>query len=229
MRLPRRHTAWTCMGLNLSNISKKQRYYFMNFSATFCSVLWRRIAGTRAAMITVACIACLCLSGLATARETHGAHVHGVANLTMAFAGGALEMQFESPAMSILGFEHSPKNQSQLDKVNASKELLESPNKVFAIDGAKCELEQASVEVKGPAGEALEHDDGHDHAGHKERHSELSAIYTYYCDGDQALNSVKVLLFEHFSALDRINVNWVTDTQQGQLVLQSSSPVIEFP
>ncbi len=175
-------------------------------------------------MIAIICTACLSLNGLATARETHGAHVHGVANLTMAFAGGALEIQFEAPAMSILGFEHSPKNQSQLDKVKASKELLESPAKVFAIDGKKCELEQVSVEIHGPAGEALEHDE-HDHEGH----SELSATYTYYCDGNESLNSVKVLLFAHFSALDKINVNWVTDTQQGQLVLQSSSPVIVIP
>ena len=187
-------------------------------------------------MIAIVCATCLCSSGSTAARETHGAHVHGVANLTLAFAGGALEMQFESPAMSILGFEHRPKNQLQLDTVKASKELLESPSKVFAIDGAKCELEQASVEVNGPAGEALEYDDEHDHGhdehdheGHKERHSELVATYVYYCDGDKALSSVKVLLFEQFSALDKINANWVTDIQQGHLILQRSAPVIEFP
>ncbi len=216
------------MGLSLSTISQKHRYCFMNFLTILFSSLWCQAADLRPAMIAIICTACLSLSGLATARETHGAHVHGVANLTMAFAGGALEIQFESPAMSILGFEHSPKNQSQIDKVKASKELLESPAKVFAIDGKKCELEQVSAEIHGPAGEALEHDE-HDHEGHKERHSELSATYTYYCDGNESLNSVKVLLFAHFSALDKINVNWVTDTQQGQLVLQSSSPVIVIP
>ena len=100
------------MGLSLLSISKEYRYYFMNFLATLCKGLWRGIANVRAAMIAIVCATCLCVGGLAAARETHGAHVHGVANLNMAFAGGALEMEFESPAMSILGFEHRPKNLS---------------------------------------------------------------------------------------------------------------------
>ena len=48
------------------------------------------------------------------------AHVHGEAELTIAFEGQRIEMQLVSPAANIFGFEHAPKNDEQNEQVHLS-------------------------------------------------------------------------------------------------------------
>ena len=98
------------------------------------------------------------------------------------------------------------------------------------------------VNIIGPAGQALDnqgrdHEESHDHAseheeheGHSESiksHSEVSALYVFTCDNEE-LESVTTSLFEHFSKLEKIQVDWVTDTQQGQNILQASSATVRI-
>lgn len=194
---------------------------------------------SRTVQVTVLLLSLMVANGLAVGREVYGAHTHGVANLTLAFENGTLEVQFELPAMSLLGFEHKPKTKEQVETIEKIKALLISPTKVMSLSGANCSPRTTNVDILGPAGQTII--DGHaqehgDHGSDEQQlergqsganHSEVSAIYEFDCD-DSKLQSVTVILFEHFSGLEAINVNWVTESQQGKAVLRPGSSTADL-
>jgi hypothetical protein len=205
---------------------------------------------SKTVLIIIFYISLISANGLAHGSETHDAHTHGVGNLTLAFEHGALEIQFESPAMSLLGFEHKPKTQKQIDTREKTKALLESSTKVISLGGASCSLNRVDVDILGPAGQASgykqrqehgqgDHDSDQRHGAsdqhgenhsesHSESHSEVSAFYSFDCADDKQLQFVTVSLFEHFSGLEKLNVSWVTATQQGLVTLRPDSATVEL-
>jgi hypothetical protein len=197
---------------------------------------------SRDVLIIIFCISLMSANELAFSREVHGVHNHGVANLTVAFENGAMEIQFVSPAVSLLGFEHKPKTQKQIETIEKTKTLLNSATKVISIGGANCSPDRVNVDILGPAGQALKGDEeqeqGHDHHDSDEEyiendrpdvsHSEVSAMYGFDCVDDDELQSVTISLFEYFSGLEKINVNWVTATQQGEATLRPESSTLEL-
>ncbi len=198
------------------------------------SDLRRTIVKSRTMLIMIFCTSLVTVNGSAVSRE---AHTHGVANVTLAFENGNLEVQFESPAISLLGFEHKPETQKQVEAIEKTKAFLNSAENVLSIDGGDCSSDSVNVNILGPAGQALNdnqkqehgHHEGDDeHDKHSVSHSEVSAVYVFSCVNGEQLRSVTVSLFEYFSDLETVNVNWVTETQQGQSILQPKSSTIEF-
>ena len=203
---------------------------------------------SKALLRVVAVITLLSSDSLAFAREAHDAHTHGVADLTLAFENGFLEIELESPAMSFLSFEHEPENEEQLETIERTKEILSSASKVITINGSSCGVTKARVDIHGPAGrtevhsgahEANDHDSHNDHESDEDHeshenhdgvtsHSEVSASYLFSCDDGEKPASVAVTLFSYFPNLKSINVNWVTETQQGHNKLSSESQLIEL-
>ena len=64
----------------------------------------------------------------AHAHEEHGSlgkHEHGVASLNVALDGQTLEIQLQSPAMNLVGFEHEAKSDADKAKVTAARQHLE--------------------------------------------------------------------------------------------------------
>jgi len=107
----------------------------------------------KAALIAISFLGLMGVGGFTLAADVHHAHTHGVANLTLAFESGVMEVQFESPAMSLLGFEHTPKTQQQIEIVKNTKAFLNTPANVLSTQGADCSSSGATVSVLGPAGE----------------------------------------------------------------------------
>ena len=203
----------------------------------------KSIAMTKTALIIFSFIYVLAINGLTLAAENHHAHVHGVADLTVAYDKQVLEIQFESPAISILGFEHRPNSSEQEQLIANTKALLNSPEDVLSIDGASCSPSTVEVNITGPASQPLKqqknkedhdsHEENHDfhedehHEHHKQSstHSEVSALYVFDCSAKHA-QSVTTFFFKHFSGLEKINVSWLTETQQGQSVLNATSSTV---
>ena len=205
---------------------------------------------TKTALIIFSFIYGLAINGLTLAAENHHAHVHGVADLTVAYDKQVLEVQFESPAISILGFEHRPNSSEQEQLIANTKALLNSPEEVLSIDGASCSPSTVEVNITGPASQPVKqqkkkedhdsHEEDHDsheenydshedehHEHHKQSstHSEVSALYVFDCSAKHA-QSVTTFFFKHFSGLEKINVSWLTETQQGQSVLNATSSTV---
>jgi len=183
-------------------------------------------------------ISLIMINDVAIGSSTHKAHNHGVANLMVAFESNNLEVQFESPAMSLLGFEHSPKTEQQMEIIESTKAKLKSPENLLSIKGADCQFNSANVSIDGPAGKSLSHNDKQDitqqHKDHhddhhsNQEHSEVSAVYKFDCDDTEKIQSLSVSLFDSFPSIEEIKVTWLSDTQQSQDVLRPDKATINL-
>ncbi len=91
------------------------------------------------------------------AAAQQSAHVHGFASINLAIEGDELEIEFVSPADSIVGFEYEPSTAAERKAVKDAIALLQNPEKMFSLPAsAGCELHEV---------EAERHAEG-DHDGH---------------------------------------------------------------
>lgn len=149
------------------------------------------------------------------AHRQHGAHEHGAARLMLAIEGNELEMEFISPAMNLVGFEHKPGNPQQHKAVRLAIETLKAADKLFVLPAAAaCSLHEAEVET-GLA--KSEHHSGHGHAEaihEEESHAEFHAHYHFRCRNIAALDQIDVQLFAHFPATHELDVEMITGKGQ---------------
>ena len=137
------------------------------------------------------------VSGIARS-STHEAHRHGQAELTLVLENGVLEIQFESPAANILGFEHIAKSLEQRKAVRQAEMALIQPDLLFSFAGTRLsgKNNQGSI-MSGVMAEAQDQHVHHNHSAEHDEggHSEISARYHFSCDNPEKLGSVAVLLF----------------------------------
>ena len=105
------------------------------------------------------------------------AHVHGEAELTIAFEGQRIEMQLVSPAANIFGFEHAPKNDEQNEQVHRAETILKSADTLFQFSGSDCKNTSQALEIPFSHEEASheEHDHDEEHANEEHGHDEEHA------------------------------------------------------
>lgn len=163
------------------------------------------------------------ISNSVASAKAHSSHTHGVANLTLASENGVLEIRFDSPAVNLVGFEHRPKTQQQIENIDSAKLLLSAGDAVFGFSGAECRSNSVSIQAHGLVGgsDDANHDSHHTYEEHEHNagHSEISVIYGFGCSVEEKLQSVTFNLFKYFPGLEEIKVNWVTSIQQGETVL----------
>jgi len=180
-----------------------------------------------------------------------GAHVHGEAELFVAYEDHHLEIQIISPAANILGFEHRPSTDQQWQMVENAKAVLEAPAQIFTFDGTKCTVSSTQVDM--PFTDNHDHDqkqhneqahtdhhqdenevdlkehgpaDHADHADH-ENHTEVVATYGFHCQ-DQTLKAINLGLFEPFPNIESIDAQWTTQTSQSSKELDSTQSSIHL-
>ena len=186
----------------------------------------------------------------AAERRHHEAHMHGVAQLNVAFEGNNLYIELSSPAANIVGFEHHPRTEEQKAVVKTAIESLEAGEKLFALpDSTGAELVKVNVQSdiesesdhepgqphahdhaeSGKEAEAEKHQHGeHDEADDHERHSEFKAEYHFVCKTPQKLKLIEVNLFRVFPGIEHIEVQLLTDTKQSALELTAQENKIIF-
>ena len=86
-------------------------------------------------------------NGEAYASNQHEAHVHGVAELTVAKDGTLLEMGFQSPGMNLVGFEHKAHSPSELEAVADTEKKLKDVNFLFEFQNQDCHLSSVNVDI----------------------------------------------------------------------------------
>ena len=153
------------------------------------------------------------------------AHVHGIGTLNIALENQLLELQLESPAMNIIGFEYQPTTEADIQSVKAAQNTLSNAAELFAFSpAAQCRLTSVSIDnalLKGSG--AHEHDHDHDHESQHEadiaehQHNDISAHYQYHCATPAQLNSIDLAgLFKLFTQTEKIQVQLIVgDHQQG--------------
>ena len=154
-----------------------------------------------------------------------GAHEHGVGRLNAALDGQTLELELESPAMNLVGFEHAATSDADKAKVAAARTKLENPLALFSLPtaaGCKVASQELQSPLFGDKPAADEHDDDHDEdakgcEAHHHDHSEIHAHYQFSCAAPGALKTLDLAnLFNTFPATQKIQVQLIGPSgQQG--------------
>ena len=179
----------------------------------------------------------------------HGAHLHGVAELTVALEEDAIEMMFTAPAASVVGFESEAASSEQLKAVEDARLVLRDPFRLVTFVGKKCDLIKALVDFTAISSSQKDEHDGHDEghddhdeghddhdAGHddhdsadgEESHSDIIAKYEFECSSDGQLKKLEFGPDELLFGLDKVNVMWVSESGQGAAEVTADQLVVEL-
>lgn len=152
--------------------------------------------------------------------EEHAAHVHGEAELLIALEGNTLEIEFLSPAMNIVGFEHQPANQVQSDAIESALVTMKDHSRMFSFPAA-AQCSPVSLEVVSPFVERDEHthadEDTHHHE--EETHGDFSAHYRFHCARMSRLDSIVIGIFKQFPGTGIIKVQSISNRGQQSMEL----------
>jgi len=164
-----------------------------------------------------------------------GAHEHGVGRLNAALDGQTLELELESPAMNLVGFEHAATSDADKARVAAARAQLEKPLALFSLPAAAgCKVASQELEspLFGDKPDADDHDedeadkDGHEH--HHE-HSEIHAHYRFTCTAPGALKTLDLTnLFTTFPATQKIQVQLISASGQQGTEVTAKAASLKF-
>ena len=150
-----------------------------------------------------------------------GAHEHGVARLDAALDGQSLELELQSPAMNLVGFEHAASSDADKAKVAAARKTLEQPLVLFGLPAAaNCKVTEQKLESP-LFGDKADHENDAAEAKqgeeHHHEHSEIHAHYHFTCASPQALEHLDLArLFSTFPSTQKIQVQLIGPSgQQG--------------
>ncbi|WP_054886544.1 DUF2796 domain-containing protein [Pseudomonas sp. NBRC 111130] len=163
------------------------------------------------------------------AHGTLGAHEHGVARLNAVLDGNTLELELDSPAMNLVGFEHMASSDADKAKVAAVRQQLEQPLKLFALaSSAGCKEDQQELESPLFGDAAKADDDGDEHEkGHV--HSDINAHYQLTCATPEKLNQIDLApLYKAFPATQKINVQLIGPNGQKGVETSPAKAVVAF-
>ncbi|MGX5217974.1 DUF2796 domain-containing protein [Pseudomonas segetis] len=155
-----------------------------------------------------------------------GAHEHGVAQLNVALDGNTLEIELESPAMNLVGFEHAPSSDADKAAISQARSQLEKPLALFSLNTGDCSLRSKELESPLFSGAHAESEHEHEHEAGEHEHSEIHAHYSFNCKQPQALQQLELAqLFKQFPATHKIQLQLIgPNGQQGaELTPEQSS------
>jgi hypothetical protein len=163
-----------------------------------------------------------------------GKHEHGVAALNLAVDGNILEIDLESPAMNIVGFEHAASSADDKAAAIAARTQLEKPLALFGLpQDAGCSLAEQSVTSplfgNGQPHAEADRDDDDDDDGHHHEHSDVDAAYRLDCKNPDALTQIDFApFFRQFSATHTINVQAIGPNGQQGAQLSPAQAVLRL-
>ena len=162
---------------------------------------------------------------LAQVARQKDSHEHGAAIIKMVLEEERLQVEFEVPSESLIGFEHFPKSQSNRENFNEAIKILSDPSKLFSKPiKAECLLVGMNVSQSLFSNEE-EH--GHDESEKSEIHSEFKSNYYWNCQHLDEIDSIGTQLMSFFPRIEEIRVNWISNNGQGSLELESKDDRIK--
>ena len=160
-------------------------------------------------------------------------HEHGAAIIKMVMEEEKLQVEFEVPSESLIGFEHYPKSQSKRENFNKAIKILSDPSKLFSkTTKAECILvgmnvSQSLFSHEEEHGDEAEEEHGHDESEKSEIHSEFKSNYSWNCQHLDEIDSIGTQLMTFFPRIEEIRVNWISNNGQGSLELESEDELIK--
>ena len=177
-------------------------------------------------------IACFCVIHSGHAEDSHKhehdsehtadtrqleSHEHGVSTLKIAIEGQNVQIELESPANDIVGFEHAPENNKQKADIENALSLLQKATGVFIPSSeAKCITNENSAEFE------IEE-------GHSETHSGFHVIWKLTCSNPKQLKNLETTFFELFPKAHEIEVEIISASGQKAIEWESDINKIKLP
>ncbi len=163
-----------------------------------------------------------------TEHREHGAHEHGHGVLGIVIEENDLAIEFEVPAINVVGFEHDPSNEEQRHAVENAIALFKRSEALFLLpETANCRISKTEVAMSREEHHVKEKPSDQKNSAH-DIHSELHAEYLYHCNSPEKLKSVNVQLFDHLIGASEIDVQIVTPTRQMATELTPNDTVVKF-
>jgi uncharacterized protein DUF2796 len=177
---------------------------------TAVACLW---AGTAVIWATVIQVADA--GSAARKRHQHGTHVHGTAKLNIAIEERTATVEFESPADSIIGFEHKAKTAADQQKQAKALDLLRNKigGMVIFEPALGCRWSPANLDV-------VQQD---------QEHSEVRGVFAVSCDGPLSGSKIRFGFTKAFPAIQTVNVQVVAPTQQVGAAIKQDRGEVEVP
>ena len=167
-----------------------------------------------------------------------GAHEHGVGRLNAVLDGQTLELELDSPAMNLVGFEHVATTAADKAKVAAARKQLENPSALFNLPkaaGCVISSQELNSPLFGDKPEADHDDDDHDHDAkdgaheHHHDHSEIHAHYQFTCATPTALSNLDLTqVFKTFPATQKIQVQLIGPSGQQGVDATATAATLKF-
>ena len=160
-------------------------------------------------------------------------HEHGAAIIKMVMEEEKLQVEFEVPSESLIGFEHYPKSQSKRENFNKAIKILSDPSKLFSkTTKAECILvgmnvSQSLFSHEEEHGDEAEEEHGHDESEKSEIHSEFKSNYSWNCQHLDEIDSIGTQLMTFFPQIEEIRFNFISNNGQGSLELESKDDRIK--
>ena len=153
------------------------------------------------------------LSSLMFAHAEQKAHVHGSAEVSIAFDKNKGKIVFNSPTEAVYGFEYAPKTKKDKQrKESALKKLEESIGKMIVFpESAACEIKKDVIEVNESG-----------------NHADVAAEFNVSCKESPAGNSVTFNFNQQFKGLKKVKVEVLVDDIQKSLEVKSSGEKLEL-
>ena len=153
----------------------------------------------------------------------HGAHEHGVVKLDIAIEAGRITLQMESPLDNLIGFEHTPRNDTERRRAAVALTTLRAADKIFRIDPAagctlaQVELTSAPLQLGNPEAGAAE--DGH---------GDLDGDFEFRCKDTAKATFIDIGLFSAFEATQRVEVQVAAPRGQLQRTLRRPAARVDL-
>ena len=159
------------------------------------------------AYCAAACCFLLCQPALADEFEQHPPHEHGKVTINAALDGNQLLIELDSPAVNVVGFEHTPRTDDERAAVSAAAKLLGNGRGLFTLPTqARCQFEKAAL--KAPQWETTEDVPGQPEA--PGQHADYEARFTYLCWSPDHLTWLQPALLDKLRNVTEARVNIAT-------------------
>ena len=144
-------------------------------------------------------------------------HEHGVSVLKIAIESQNVQMELESPANDIVGFEHAPENDKQKADIEHALSLLRKTNGVFIPSSeANCKTNENSAEFEIEEGQS-------------ETHSGFHVVWKMTCSNPNKLTSLETTFFKIFPKAEEIEVEIISASGQKAIEWESNMKEIKLP
>ena len=165
----------------------------------------------------------LAITGICSANASNklGVHVHGLAFFQVAVENNNVVTELQSPSINFLGFEHRPKKKSEIDRINRIESILRSAQ-IYKFIGSNCRLIESNFELQTVGSNKLStesHGHNHNNDDVESSHSEIMVYHKFNCGNTKTLKALDVFLFDEFPQVEKINAEWVSESNQGKTIL----------